>query len=468
MNRITGFALLIAQYCLLCWVSPLPAASEAALREAFTRQTGEIRLPPGTTVLTLPLEVSADARDLVISGTATTLLRASPKFTGRALIHIRGGTRISLRDFTLDGNRAALAKPIGMPPSNEPFHRFYMNNGIVAEGVTQLVVESVVMHGIANFPILVSHSENVRVRHIRLTDCGSLNGKRRNNTTGGILLEEGTKNFEVTNCKLLRVRGNGIWTHSLYTSPRNEDGRIAENEIQYSARDAIQVGHATRVRVLSNTGRFIGYPAAEVDIENEGWPVAIDTAGNVDQSSYALNVFEELNGKCIDLDGFHHGEIRRNRCVNSKPAAAYAYGHYGIVMNNSNPDMQSENITIIDNELEGMKFGGIFVIGSGHRIEKNRMRHLNSAGCPETQGKVACIYDIEQPDLLQSGIYLGIFVDPKRRAPATGNTIIDNLIMGHGMKTRCLVFAPGLTAEGNEIARNICLEPPLIPAKKQH
>ena len=252
MIRITGFGLWLA----VCGVSILPAASESALREAFTRQTGEIRLPPGTTILTQPLEVSADARDLVISGTANTVLRASPKFTGRALIHIRGGTRISLRNFTLAGNRAALARPIGMPPSNVPFHRYYDNNGIVAEGVTQLVIESVIMREVANFPVLVSHSENVRVRHIRLTDCGSLNEKRRNNTTGGILLEEGTKNFEVTNCKLLRVRGNGIWTHSLYTSPRNEDGRIAENDIQYSARDAIQVGHATRIRVFNNTGQI--------------------------------------------------------------------------------------------------------------------------------------------------------------------------------------------------------------------
>ena len=122
---------------------------------------------------------------------------------------------------------------VGIAPSNQPFHRFYMNNGIVAEGVTELVIESVRMRDVANFPVIVSHSQNVRIHRVYLTDCGSLNAKGRNNTSGGILLEEGTKNFEVTNCKLLRVRGNGIWTHSLYTSPRNEDGRIAENDIQY-------------------------------------------------------------------------------------------------------------------------------------------------------------------------------------------------------------------------------------------
>lgn len=458
MIRITGLLLVMGG------ATVLTGASETALREAFTRQTGEIQLPAGVTVLTKPLEIRADARDLVVTGTPTTVLRASTRFSGKALIHILGGTRISLRDFSMVGNRATLAAGVGMPPSNQAFYQFYANNGIVAEGVTDLVLENISAREVPTFPVLVSHSTNVRVRRVKLTDCGGLNQKGRNNTTGGILLEEGTKNFEVTNCKLWRVRGNGIWTHSRYTSPRNEDGRIAENEIRYTARDAIQVGHATRVRVWSNTGSSIGFPSAEVDVENEGWPVAIDTAGNVDASSYALNIFDELNGKCIDLDGFHHGEVRRNRCVNKKPAASYPYGHYGIVMNNSNPDMESEKITIIDNELEGMKFGGIFVIGTGHRIEKNRMRNLNTAGCPESQGKVACVYDLKQPDLLQAGIYLGLHVDPKRPAPAMHNTIVDNLIMGHGMKVRCLVFAPGLSPETTEAVRNICLEPPVAPA----
>ena len=37
----------------------------------------------------------------------------------------------------------------------------------------------------------------------------------------------------------------------------------------------------------------------------------IDTAGNVDRSIYTRqSVFDEINGKCIDLDGFHDGEVR--------------------------------------------------------------------------------------------------------------------------------------------------------------
>ena len=95
-----------------------------------------------------------------------------------------------------------------------------------------------------------------------------------------------------------------------------------------------------------NTGVNIGYPVDIVDIENQGTPVAIDTAGNVDQSEYARNTFEEINGQCIDLDGFHDGTVRDNRCTNRKAAADYPFGSFGIVMNNTHPDTHSNNIEI--------------------------------------------------------------------------------------------------------------------------
>ena len=98
------------------------------------------------------------------------------------------------------------------------------------------------------------------------------------------------------------------------------------------------------------------------------------------------NRFEEIDGKCIDLDGFHDGEVRGNACVNRGAAASYRFGNFGIVMNNSNPDMQSRNIRVVDNMIEGPLLGGIFVIGTGHRIARNRLLDLNTAHCD------ACFY----------------------------------------------------------------------------
>jgi hypothetical protein len=191
-----------------------------------------------------------------------------------------------------------------------------------------------------------------------------------------------------------------------------------------------------------------------VDVEGGGTPVAIDTAGNVDKSSYTENRFEEINGKCIDLDGFHNGEVTRNVCVNKFAASDYPFGHYGIVFNNTNPDMQSRNIRVLNNTIDGAKYGGIFVIGRGHTISGNRLINLNTARCNETPG---CLYDREQPDLLRSGIYLGRKAE--RPDIASENTITDNEISGYNMQSHCVIAAPGVMVRTNRIERNECRNP---------
>ena len=62
-----------------------------------------------------------------------------------------------------------------------------------------------------------------------------------------------------------------------------------------------------------------------------------------------------------------------NTCTNKLAREAYPYGHFGIVFNNTNPDMQSEAVRVIGNVIDGTKFGGIFVIGRGHTIQGNRL-----------------------------------------------------------------------------------------------
>jgi len=166
------------------------------------------------------------------------------------------------------------------------------------------------------------------------------------------------------------------------------------------------------------------------------------------------NRFEEINGKCIDLDGFHDGVISENRCVNRLRVEEYPYGHFGIVMNNTNPDMHSQNVEIARNEIDGLKFGAIYLIGSGHRVTDNVFRGVNLAGCNETAALFGCIYKKDEPDLLQSGIYLGRGV--VRMEDTRGNTIRGNKISGHRMKTRCIAAAPGVSFAQNTIQANDC------------
>jgi hypothetical protein len=420
------------------------AAGLVAIAAMFLLAASWTNLPGGRSVQLAPGTVEVHAEMVLEDGTEVrgaasgSVLRAAADFHGRALIVVRGN-HVLLRDFAVDGNREKLETRMGLPGYDVPFARFTPGNGVLAEGVGHLTIRNVRFREIAGFAVLVSHSRHIAIDGVRVADSGSRNPAGRNNTTGGILLEEGTSDFRVTRCELRNIRGNGIWTHSLYTSPRNARGVFAENRFAQLGRDAIQVGHATQVRVEGNTGTRIGFPEEAVDVEGRAIPVGVDTAGNVDRSIYARNQFSGINGKCIDLDGFHDGEVSRNVCVD--------VAGYGIVMNNTNPDMQSRNVRIEENLLDGVKYGGIFVIGTDNVVLRNRLLNLNTAHC-------GCDYTAGEPDLFRSGIYLGRGAE--RPAPARGNRIEENEITGYQMDRHCIGVAPGIYPAWNTMRDNRC------------
>jgi len=423
----------------------------------FGRRTGVIELPAGTLILHRPLVVAGDARDLEIRGNPSgSTLAAAADFQGRALIVSKGAANLRMAGFRIVGNRAAIQTRIGLPPSDVSFARYYPNNGILIEDAKRLTIRNVSFSEVANYPLLVSASAGVRIDGLRIEDSGSLSPSGHNNASGGILLEEGTRDFEVRRCTIRRVRGNAIWTHSNYHSPRNADGIIAGNTIHEVARDAIQVGHATNIRVERNTGARVGYPPEFVDIASYAVPVAIDTAGNVDKSAYLGNSFTDIDGQCIDLDGFHDGEVRDNSCISRQSYDTYPYAQYGIVFGNSNPDMQSVNVTIARNLIDGAGYGGIFLIGSGHIVSGNRLLGLNRNRCTGDMTQARCNYAADQPALLHSGIYLAR--GAARPAETAGNRIDGNEISGFALEGLCVAAAPGVSLARNRIDNNPCTD----------
>jgi hypothetical protein len=422
--------------------------------------TGRIQLPPGTIEVTSELTLAPSAHDLELSGASTTL-EAAPGFTGRALLVIDSARNIRLHDFRIDGNRGVLARPMEMAPPENAFRVWYPLNGILADRVEGLEIGAIQLTNVVNFPVLVSRSFGIRIHNLTIEDSGSRSPQGRNNLSGGILIEEGSKDFDVRDCTFTRIAGNGLWTHSLRTSPRLSDGVFAKNHFDTIGRDALEAAHVTRMRVEDNSGVNVGYPVELVDVEHGGTPVAMDTAGNVDHSEYARNSFEEVNGKCIDLDGFHDGVVRDNRCTNRKRAQDYVYGHFGMVMNNTDPDVRSDHIEITGNVIDGAKFGGLFVMGSGHTITGNQFRRLNLAGCNESASKFGCIYKADEPKVLETGIYLGRGV--ARLEETRGNMIRDNRIGGHKMRTRCIAAGPGVSLAANTVQRNQCEDDPKQP-----
>ncbi len=425
----------------------LALLNEAALRQAIAKGTGTVQLPPGTITISTEIVLPHGWHDLEIRGEGT-VLRAADDFKGRALLVAKGGRGLRLEGFTVDGNRGKLEKPLALT-GYHPFRDFFVNNGLLIEDAENVAIVRLAFRQVVSFPILVSAAKNVTLGQVTVEDSGSRDPSGHHNTTGGILLEAGTAGFTVTGCTLRRVRGNGIWTHSYDYQPRNSDGRIENNEFEEVAGDAIQVGHATRVRVLNNRGRRIGYPVGEVGAD----PVALDTAGDTDLSAYTGNRFEEVNGKCIDLDGFHHGEVRGNTCINRGPRAAYPRGQFGIVFNNTYPGVKTEEVVVEDNTIDGAVYGGIFVIGSHHRIAGNRMLRLNLAEC--VPGKAGCIYWPDEPALLSSGIYLGRH--GTRPTITTGDTVSGNTVSGYGMDRRCVVTGQGVPRAANRIGPNRCV-----------
>lgn len=427
-------------------------SSEAQLRAALAAGDPIIELT-GTIGLSRALEIPEGVTKLEIRGVST--LRVQPGFQGRAVIDAGKRSNLTLLDFTIDGARPDRPDPIGLPPSNLSFARFYKRNGIILEGGENIRIENIRLSSVTDFAIIASGVKKLRLTGVTIEDSGSVNEHGRNNTSGGILLEEGTSDFEVRNCTLRRVRGNAIWTHS-NAEPRSARGIIAGNTVSEVARDAIQVGHATEVRVEANIGDRIGYPIEFVDAEAHGTPVALDTAGNVDRSVYRDNRFRDVNGECINLDGFHHGEVLRNVCDSTGPFTNYPFAHYGIVMGNSDPGMESQAVTITGNRITGTGYGGLYLIGTGHTVTGNRFLMLNRAGCTGDGRTARCNYALDQPDMLRSGIYLAAFSNRKSRTE--GNTIRDNELRGFGMGRWCVTAAPGLALKDNRVGDNTCIE----------
>lgn len=414
--------------------------------------TGTFHLPAGVTEVSAEIKLPDGAQHLTIAGQGSTL-RAAANFQGRAILSCRGCRDIVFRNFTIDGNRDAVGKPLPLPPAEKSFASFVPNNGILIEDTRGFSADGLEFTRMAGFAILANHSADIQVAHVSVRDSGSLNAKGRNNATGGILLEEGMGNFIVADSTFRNIRGNAVWTHSRYRSPRNRDGKILRNEFSEIGRDAIQVGHAIGVEVADNRGTGIGFPVNIIDVENGGTPVGVDTAGNVEKSNYERNRFEEVDGKCFDLDGFHDGAVRGNTCINRKPPQDYPFGHFGIVFNNASIEMRSENVTVEDNELDGMKFGGIFLIGTGHKILRNRLRNIDTAHCNEARAQFGCSA-LGEPEVLETGIYLGSHAE--HPAPARGNLIEGNTISGWKMKTRCIQAAPGVKLSDNTVRENTC------------
>lgn len=419
-----------------------------------------VDLPAGEIHLSRPLAMPKGTKDLAIQGNPKgSTIVLDPGFSGRAAIEGEDVSNVFFRNFSIQGDRGEMKSAWALPKDGVAFADFYSANGIVIRGGSNVGVQGVSFSRIRAFPLLLNAVHGATVNAVTIADCGTLNPDGHNNTTGGILLEQGATDFVITGSKISRVPGNAIWTHSYANAPRQERGRIAENEIDTVARDAIQVGHASRVRVENNRGSHIGFPVEYVDFPGYATPVALDTAGNVDYTVYTGNRFTSVAGQCVDLDGFHDGQVSDNQCLNDPAEARNWLGlHFGILFGNHDPGMTSANVSVTGNALRGFAYGGVFLIGQRNRIEDNQFLDVNLAHCGSTPTPAKCAALLDQPDALRSGIYLA--TDGGRPAMTRDNIIQNNIIRGFGIGEHCIAANKGVDLRANAIAGNTCQDEP--------
>lgn len=430
-------------------------SEDAKLRSAFERTSGRIELPAGTIEIRAPLELPAGAHDVEIVGSPRgSVLRMAEDFRGKAAIIGGNVANIRLAGFEIAGSRQGLTSDRYLPAANQTFAGYYDANGLLFTESHGIRIRDISLHDVKSFPVLINHCMDVSIEGVSIKDSGTLNAQGHSNTTGGILLEEGTSGLSVRRCRIHDICGNGIWTHSNYHSPRNQDGLIEANEIEGTPRDAIQVGHALRMRVLNNRGARIGFPPGQVDTAALATPVAIDSAGDVANSAYSGNRFTDVDGQCIDLDGFHDGEVTDNSCINRGPLTQYPFLHAGIVFGNSFPEMQPGRVEVSRNTIEGFGYGGIFLIGEKNRVAGNQFIDINRNHCTGKPGPAQCNYAPDEPGMLRSGIYLAGHA--ARPARTTGNIIEGNTVTGFGARDWCIAAGPGVSLAANEIRGNKC------------
>jgi len=453
LSRILGFLL----SCVL--LTGCRASPEASLRAAFQRNSGRIQLPLGTTDLMAPLRLKPGAHDVEIVGDpGGSILRMAKDFEGKAVIVGTNVSNIHVTGFQIIGSRNALISNRYLPRADQTFADYYDANGLLFTESHAIAIRNVALQNVKAFPVLISHCTDVSIEGVSIKDSGTLNTQGHSNTTGGVLLEEGTSRFSVKRCHIQNICGNAIWTHSNFRSPRNQDGTIEENEITGTPRDAIQVGHALRIRVVNNRGSRIGVPFDQVDTAALATPVALDSSGDVADSVYSGNRFTDVDGQCIDLDGFHDGEITDNSCINKGPLEAYPFLHTGIVFGNSFPDMQPGRVIVSRNVIQGFGYGGIFLIGENNRIIENKFIDINRNHCTGKAGVPRCNYALEEPGMLRSGIYLAGHA--ARPARTRANIIQHNFVSGFGAHQWCVAAGPGVSLAANDITQNNCVDLP--------
>ena len=196
-----------------------------------------------------------------------------------------------------------------------------------------------------------------------------------------------------------RVRGNAIWTHSNYRSPRNANGIVAaEHHRRSGARRHPGGARYPHRRVENNAG-----PAHRVSAGARGsggaYPPRSTPPATWISPSTPATISKTSTGNAWISTAFTMARYAithasaANRPINIRTRSTASSSITPIL------DMQPVNIAITGNLIDGAGYGGIFLIGSGNVVSRNRLLRIeprplhrrHASGALQLRFRSACV-----------------------------------------------------------------------------
>ncbi|MCU0226481.1 MAG: right-handed parallel beta-helix repeat-containing protein [Bryobacterales bacterium] len=424
--------------------APSRQASACLQAAVDTAKPGSIlHLGPGSYVLDAPLQLTRDDITVQGQGDATVLVRAVTVENGDGLLNLRAHG-VTLRRLRVDGqvtepellpytHPAGAPSVLAAPIHGDPMHPLLLRNTSITihRGSSRITLEEVTIQRTGGYAILIDARyapvRDITLRRLHLRDnrphlFGRPGDIRYGSWTGGIHYQNDGRDLDfarhaligltVEDCLFERLSGHAFWGHGYGFQTLNQDILVRRNRFVEIGMDAVLIANATNATVEGNQFHRIGYVAAGKpdDLRPAWYPglredgadnipaVAIDTSGLVRHSAYRNNSMVNVNGHCIDLDGFTQGAVTGNLMRVSGREDAFAYtndhveefgGHRqgnftkGINLSNTAAAAPTEDVRIEGNTLINM--GGFAIaLNDSQRcvVANNHIRHYGAIYAP--------------------------------------------------------------------------------------
>jgi hypothetical protein len=395
-----------------------PARTDADLAAAIAAAPadgGVVRLGAGTWEIAHPVVIPASRRNLRIVGAGAVLKRVAAV----AEVLDIASEGVTLESLTIDGNQAGTTKLVFT--ARDPMDSLLAAGSSVRiePGSKRITLRGVEIRRTQGYAVLIdaraADVEDVAIDScfirdsVQYTHVGTPAEKADTRETGygswggGIHFQAGAsahvKGLSVVKSRFENIYGHAIWGHSNFVENLSEDVRVTGNTFRDIGLDAVQFGCVRNGLVedneMSRIGYIAGVPKYRLANGDSYCGAGIDTAGWTTGCKYRRNTMLNVNGPCIDLDGFSGGEVSNNTCeVSLKGDPLYAkdrvaefgpkgWNHSwskGINASNTWSPKGAERVLIVGNTIRNMGVSAIVLNNAREfTVERNTIYHPSSA-----------------------------------------------------------------------------------------